>query len=135
MALNPKRGQVWYVNLDPTVGAEIQKRRPCVVISSDTAGILPLRLVVPITGWQRAFDNSFWMVRLEPEAGNGLTKPSTADTLQTRSVSLFRFVGPGPAGALSDQVMQSITEALLLTVDYEPPLPLLPAALTDEPPA
>ncbi len=28
-----KRGEVWLVNLDPTVGSEIQKTRPCVVIS------------------------------------------------------------------------------------------------------
>lgn len=28
-----KRGEIWLVNLDPTVGSEIQKTRPCVVIS------------------------------------------------------------------------------------------------------
>ena len=28
-----KRGEIWLVNLDPTVGSEIQKSRPCVVIS------------------------------------------------------------------------------------------------------
>src|SRR5450631_793994 len=28
-----RRGQIWLVNLDPTVGSEIQKTRPCVVIS------------------------------------------------------------------------------------------------------
>ncbi|HEY0200363.1 MAG TPA: type II toxin-antitoxin system PemK/MazF family toxin [Burkholderiaceae bacterium] len=28
-----KRGEIWLVNLDPTVGSEIQKTRPCVVVS------------------------------------------------------------------------------------------------------
>ena len=28
-----KRGEIWLVNLDPTVGSEIRKTRPCVVIS------------------------------------------------------------------------------------------------------
>jgi mRNA interferase MazF len=28
-----KRGEIWLVNLDPTIGSEIQKTRPCVVIS------------------------------------------------------------------------------------------------------
>ena len=27
------RGEVWLVNLDPTVGSEIQKTRPCVIVS------------------------------------------------------------------------------------------------------
>jgi mRNA interferase MazF len=30
---DPARGEVWLVNLDPTVGAEIQKTRPCVIVS------------------------------------------------------------------------------------------------------
>src|SRR4051794_34502922 len=30
-----ERGQIWWINLDPTRGAEIRKRRPCVVISAD----------------------------------------------------------------------------------------------------
>ncbi|MDD1438227.1 type II toxin-antitoxin system PemK/MazF family toxin [Dolichospermum sp. ST_sed10] len=47
----PKRGEIWLVNFDPTVGAEIRKIRPAVVISSDAAGRLPIKLVAPITGW------------------------------------------------------------------------------------
>lgn len=35
---SPKRGEIWQVNLDPTVGAEIQKSRPAIVISSDAVG-------------------------------------------------------------------------------------------------
>jgi mRNA interferase MazF len=30
-----KRGEIWWINLDPTVGREIKKRRPCVVISAN----------------------------------------------------------------------------------------------------
>ena len=36
-----KRGEVWLVNLDPTIGAEIKKTRPAVIISSDLVGVLP----------------------------------------------------------------------------------------------
>ena len=45
----PKVGEIWLVNLDPTVGAEIQKTRSAIVISFDYVGKLPLKLVVPIT--------------------------------------------------------------------------------------
>ena len=41
----PRRGDIWLVNLDPTVGSEIQKTRPAVVVSSDAVGRLPVKLV------------------------------------------------------------------------------------------
>jgi mRNA interferase MazF len=34
MALNLKRGEVYWVDLDPTVGSEIKKQRPCVLIGA-----------------------------------------------------------------------------------------------------
>lgn len=43
MSIN--RGDVWLVNLEPTVGTEIRKTRPVIVINSDAVGALPLRLV------------------------------------------------------------------------------------------
>ena len=46
----PHRGDVYWVNLDPTVGAEIQKTRPGVIISPDAANKSgPLVIVAPIT--------------------------------------------------------------------------------------
>ena len=46
----PHRGDVYWINLDPTVGAEIKKTRPCVVISPDAANKSgPLVIVAPIT--------------------------------------------------------------------------------------
>ncbi len=45
-----KRGEVFWVSLDPTVGSEIRKTRPCLVISPDDMNaILPRVLVAPIT--------------------------------------------------------------------------------------
>jgi mRNA interferase MazF len=46
---SPQGGEVWLVNFDPTLGTEIRKIRPAVVISSNNIGILPIKLVVPIT--------------------------------------------------------------------------------------
>lgn len=48
--MNPKRGEIWIANLDPTLGTEIRKTRPVIVISSDEIGILPNSLIsVPIS--------------------------------------------------------------------------------------
>src|SRR5579859_7790037 len=87
----PRRGEVWLVDLNPTIGAEIQKIRPVVVVSSDSVGRLPLRLVAPMTGWKDQFAGNLWHVRIEPSAVNGLTKTSAVDALQLRCVAIERF--------------------------------------------
>jgi len=46
----PRRGDIWLVNFDPTVGTEIQKTRPAVVVSSDAVGRLPIKTVHLRTG-------------------------------------------------------------------------------------
>jgi mRNA interferase MazF len=43
------RGEVWLINLDPTVGAEIRKAKPAVIVNDDAVGLLPLKVIVPIT--------------------------------------------------------------------------------------
>lgn len=45
-----KRGEVYWVELDPTVGSEIQKTRPCLIISPDDMNkVLPRAIIAPIT--------------------------------------------------------------------------------------
>ena len=48
----PNRGEIWLVDFDPAVGAEIRKLRPALVISVNTMRRLPLWTVVPITDWK-----------------------------------------------------------------------------------
>ena len=87
-----KRGEIWLVNLDPTMGSEIKKTRPAVIISSDLVGILPLKVIVPCTDWKDRFASAAWMVRIDPDENNGLAKSSAADGLQVRSVSQQRLI-------------------------------------------
>jgi mRNA interferase MazF len=86
------RGEIWLVNLDPTIGSEIKKTRPAVIISSDLVGILPLKIIVPFTDWKDRYTSASWMVRIEPDQQNGLSKLSAADGLQVRSISHQRLV-------------------------------------------
>ena len=88
----PRRGEVWLVDFDPTVGAEIRKIRPAVVISVDAIGRLPLRMVVPVTDWKPAYTQLPWFVQLPAAPANGLRKDSGADSFQTKSLSVNRFV-------------------------------------------
>ncbi len=43
------RGEVWLLNLNPTIGAEIRKTRPVIVVNDDEIGVLPLKIIVPVT--------------------------------------------------------------------------------------
>ena len=64
------RGEVWLINLDPTVGAEIKKTRPAVIANDSTVGILPLKVIVPITEWKDRYSVAPWLARLEPDSEN-----------------------------------------------------------------
>ena len=88
----PSRGEVWLVDFDPAVGAEIQKVRPALVISVDSVGRLPLRMVVPLTDWKPQYATFPWFVPIPADSHNGLRKDSGADAFQTKSISLSRFV-------------------------------------------
>ena len=84
--------EIWLVSLDPTIGAEIRKTRPVVVVNSDSVGMLPIRLVAPLTEWKDYFAQNVWHVKLIPDSINGLTKTSAVDTLQLRGVDTRQAV-------------------------------------------
>ena len=86
------RGEIWLINLDPTVGAEINKSRPAVILNVDEIGVLPLRLIVPVTTWKDRYSQAPWLVKIEPTQQNGLERRSAADTFQIRSVTVERFI-------------------------------------------
>lgn len=104
-----QRGEVWLINLDPTIGAEIKKSRPAIIVNDDAIGILPLKVIVPVTEWKEHYTAAPWLVRLLPNSENGLEKPSAADAFQIRSVSQQRFVRR--LGRLSDAALKAIAEA------------------------
>lgn len=108
------RGDVWLVNFDPTIGDEIRKTRPAVVVNDDAVGVLDLAVVVPITKWDDIFSGSPWIVRLLPTSSNGLVKPSAADTFQVKSVSTERFMKR--MGMLSQKEMNDVSEALAIVL-------------------
>ena len=112
-----EKSEIWLINLDPTVGAEIRKTRPAVVVSADAIGVLPLKVIVPITEWKEHHSIAPWMVRLDPPVEGSLQKPSAADTFQVRSVSQERFVRR--IGKLSEPSMRAIAKALATVLSIE----------------
>ena len=109
-----RKGEIWLVNLDPTLGAEIQKTRPAVIVNEDAIGVLPLRVIVPLTTWQDRYVIAAWMVRIEPAKSNGLSKPSAADAFQIRSVAQERLVNC--IGRVSEQNLVDILKAIRIVI-------------------
>lgn len=105
-----RRGEIWLINLDPTIGAEIQKTRPAIIVSADEIGILPLRVIVPLTDWKDRYGIAPWMVRIDGDQANGLKKPSAADAFQIRSVSQSRFVSY--VGKISHAHLDAVLKAV-----------------------
>jgi mRNA interferase MazF len=105
-----KQGEIWQINLDPTVGAEIQKARPAVIVNDNALGKLPLKIVVPITDWKERYEVAPWMVNISPGEDNNLSKESAADCFQIRSLSVDRF--SKKIGVIGRKKLEDIREAL-----------------------
>jgi mRNA interferase MazF len=110
------RGDVWLVNFNPTVGDEIQKVRPAVVMSINAPFRHRLQLVAPITSWQEKFVEDFWMVFIPSSSSNGLQKNSAANAFQLKSVSEERFIKQ--LGVIAQSQVEEIAIAVALCIGY-----------------
>lgn len=90
---HPLQGEIYWADLEPTVGREQRGRRPVLILSKDSLNRLPLTLLVMIgTGAERIprrFPTDLWVTALE----SGLPKDSVFMGLQMRSVDRSRL-GP-----------------------------------------
>lgn len=104
------------MSFDPTVGSEIRKTRPAVVVSSDAVGRLPVKLVAPVTDWKAYYAANLWHVRIDPDPLNGLTKISAVDTLQIRGMDLQRFIQK--LGKTSATTLEEIVLSIAAVIEY-----------------
>jgi len=112
-----KQGEIWEINLSPTIGAEIKKKRPAIIINDYAIGILPLRVIVPITSWKESFSGAIWMVKTEPDSDNKLRKVSAIDCFQIRSISTRRFIRK--IGLVSSTILDEIKAAVKAVIDND----------------
>lgn len=105
----PRRGEVWLVSFDPSIGGEIQKTRPALVISNDTANAVLNRVqVVPISSQVAVIYPAEAAVVL-----NGERRKAMADQIATASKRrLLRRVG-----TLSDDDLNAVVRAVRVQLE------------------
>jgi mRNA interferase MazF len=104
--MHPRRGEVWWVSFDPSLGGEIQKIRPAIILSNDAANSALNRvIVVPITSQVSKLYPGEALVTL-----NGEQRKAMADQIATASKQRLS----NKLGSLSRTDMTAVENAVLM---------------------
>jgi mRNA interferase MazF len=104
--MHPRRGEVWWVSFDPSIGGEIQKTRPAIVLSNDAANTALNRvIVVPITSQVARVYPGEALITL-----NGEQRKAMADQIMTASKQRLK----NKLGSLSRPDVTAVENAVLL---------------------
>lgn len=108
----PKRGEVYLVNFDPTIGAEIQKTRPALIVQNDIANRhSSITIAAAITSH---FGDTLYPTEVLIKASEGgLEHDSVILLNQIRSVDTHRLVRR--LGALKSETMERVERALQIS--------------------
>jgi mRNA interferase MazF len=109
-----RRGEVWWVVLDPTAGSEAKKRRPCVIVQRDSANAnSPMTVICPLTD---ARDREIGITNILVKAGrSGLKKDSLVVCNQIRAVNRSRL--GSRIGYLDADTMRAVDRGLRAILD------------------
>ena len=108
-----KRGDIWLVNLDPTVGHEIKKSRPSVIIQNDIGNkYSTITIIAPITS--QNIENIYPIEVLIKE-NFGLEKESKVLLNQIRAIDKIRLVKK--LGFVDNEIMIKIDDAIKISLD------------------
>lgn len=109
----PKRGEIWWVEFDPSAGTEIQKTRPALVISNNIANEKGSKVtIMPLTSTVREFP---FTVIVEPSQENGLTNKSLVKVPDVCTFDKCRF--GSKIGVLSAEKLNEIEKKLRLHLE------------------
>ena len=103
------------VEFFPKIGSEITKLRPAIVVSHNEIGRLPLKTIVPITDWKNNYAHYPWMLKIENNTLNGLSKISAIDCFQIKNFANERFIKK--IGNLDNLMLTKVHETIAKTLN------------------
>lgn len=110
----PRRGEIYLTALDPTLGREIQKTRPALIVQNDVSNRLSqITIVAPITSTVR-FPLNPVHVLLPADQTTGLSVTSVAVFNQIRAVDRIRLIKR--LGAVDDETLERVDEAIKISL-------------------
>ena len=108
-----KRGDIWLVNLDPTIGHEIRKSRPAVIIQNDLGNkYSPITIVAPITS--QNIEKIYPIEVLLNKKNSGLEKDSKILLNQTRAIDKRRLVKK--IGKVDNEIIDKVNDAIKISL-------------------
>jgi len=112
---NPKRGEIYLVNFDPTTGSEIKKTRPALILQNDTANRWsPITIVAAITSH---VEEQLYPTEVLLKAPEGRLETDSVVLLnQIRSIDKRRLVKR--LGALKPETMTRVEQAILISFGF-----------------
>ncbi len=113
--MNINQGEIWLVKFFPKVGSEITKLRPAIVVSCDTIGRLPLKTIVPITDWKPNYIHYPWIINIEPNNINCLSKVSAIDCFQIKNFANQRF--SKKIGSVDKIMLKKVHKTIIKTLN------------------
>lgn len=110
---HPRRGEVYLVNFDPVIGAEIKKTRPALILQNDIGNrYSPITIVAAITS---QYEEPLYPTEVLLHAGEGGTKVNSVVLLnQIRSVDKHRLVKR--LGSVSPDTMRRVDRAVQVSL-------------------
>ena len=92
----PRQGEIWWVNLDPTVGREVSKKRPCLVVSPDDMNAhLETVIAAPLTSTLREWPTRITVRLQRQQSSVALDQMRMVD--RTRLIKKMTAIDPEPA--------------------------------------
>jgi mRNA interferase MazF len=112
--LRYRRGEIWWVNLDPTVGNETAKKRPCLILQNDVGNSRSdTTMIAPML---KGSKNYPFVVNVEATRENGLDENRGIHLEQMRVVDSRRI--DNKLGLLEDSYWEEIQQAVCIVLGF-----------------
>lgn len=112
--LTYKRGEIWWVDLNPVIGHEMGKQRPCLILQNDIGNEKGVTTIIaPLLPGKKPYP---FVVNVEPTPKNGLDKARNINLSQIRTIDAKRI--KNRQGVLEAFYWEEIEKAVCIQLGF-----------------